>query len=439
MSGHSTYEPKTGIERWLDVRLPILRFANDTVVTFPTPKNLNYWYTFGGILALMLGIQIVTGIVLAMHYVPHVDMAFNSVQRIKRDVNYGWLIQGMHANGASMFFLAVYVHMFRGLYYGSYKAPREVLWILGCVIYLVMIITAFMGYVLPWGQMSFHGAVVITNLIGALPVVGPAITTWLWGGFAVDDATLNRFFSLHYLLPFVIAGVVALHIWALHVPGNSNPKGVEVKSEADTVPFHPYYTVKDGFAISVFLLLYAAFVFFAPDALGDAVNYVKANPLVTPAHIVPEWYLLPFYAILRALPNKLLGVIAMFGAIATLFVLPWLDTSKVRSMRYRPAIRLWYFIFFIDCIVLGFCGAHAPDDLVIPGVSGLQLGDANLNSFVWLSRFAATFYFAYFWVITPLMGLTETPLKVPESISEPVLSHPASAPMGAMASPEKRG
>ena len=439
MSGHSTYEPKSGFERWLDVRLPILRFANDTVVTFPTPKNLNYWYTFGGILALMLGIQIVTGIVLAMHYVPHIDMAFNSVQRIKRDVNYGWLIQGMHANGASMFFLAVYVHMFRGLYYGSYKAPREVLWLLGCVIYLLMIITGFFGYVLPWGQMSFHGAVVITNLNGALPIVGPAITTWLWGGFAVDDATLNRFFSLHYLLPFVIAGVVALHIWALHVPGNSNPKGVEVKSDADTVPFHPYYTVKDGFAISVFLLLYASFVFFAPDILGDAVNYVKANPLVTPAHIVPEWYLLPFYAILRAVPDKLLGVLTMGGAIACLFVLPWLDTSKVRSMRYRPAIRLWYFIFFVVCIILGFCGAHAPDDQLIRGVAGMQIGDANINSFVWLSRFATLYYFAYFLVITPLIGLTETPLPVPESISEPILSHPAAMPAGAAASPEMRG
>ena len=439
MSGHSTYEPKSGFERWLDVRLPILRFASDTIVSFPTPKNLNYWYTFGGILALMLGIQIVTGIVLAMHYVPHIDMAFNSVQRIKRDVNYGWLIQGMHANGASMFFLAVYVHMFRGLYYGSYKAPREVLWILGCVIYFLMIMTGFFGYVLPWGQMSFHGAVVITNLIGAVPIVGPAITTWLWGGFAVDDATLNRFFSLHYLLPFVIAGVVALHIWALHVPGNSNPKGVEVKSDADTVPFHPYYTVKDGFAISVFLLLYASFVFFAPDILGDAVNYVKANPLVTPAHIVPEWYLLPFYAILRAVPDKLLGVLTMGGAIACLFVLPWLDTSKVRSMRYRPAMRLWYFIFVVVCVILGFCGAHAPDDEVIRGLGGLQLGDASINSFVWLSRIATLYYFAYFLLITPLMGLTETPLPVPESISEPVLSHPAAMPAGAAASPEKRG
>ena len=340
MSGPSTYEPKTGFERWLDSRLPIVRFANDTIVSFPTPKNLNYWYTFGGILAMMLGIQIVTGIILAMHYVPHVDFAFNSVEHIMRDVNYGWLIRYTHANGASMFFLAVYIHMFRGLYYGSYKAPREVLWILGCVIYLLMMGTAFFGYVLPWGQMSFHGAVVITNLIGAIPIVGNAITTWLWGGFAVDDPTLNRFFSLHYLLPFVIAGVVGLHIWALHVPGNNNPTGVEVKSKEDTVPFHPYYTVKDGFAISVFLIMYAAFVFYMPNVLGDAINYVKANPLQTPLHIVPEWYLLPFYAILRAVPNKLMGVIAMGGAIATLFVLPWLDRSHVRSMRYRPASRI---------------------------------------------------------------------------------------------------
>jgi quinol-cytochrome oxidoreductase complex cytochrome b subunit len=439
MSGHSTYEPKTGFERWLDTRLPIVRFANDTILTFPTPKNLNYWWTFGGILSLMLGVQIVTGVILAMHYVPHVDYAFNSIQRIMRDVNYGWLIRNIHANGASMFFLAVYIHIFRNLYYGSYKAPREVLWILGCVIYLLMIGTAFFGYVLPWGQMSFHGAVVITNLIGAVPVVGPSITTWLWGGFAVDDPTLNRFFSLHYLLPFVIAGVVGLHIWALHVPGNNNPTGVNVKSTEDTVAFHPYYTVKDGFAISVFLILYAVFVFYMPDALGDVVNNVQANPLQTPQHIVPEWYLLPFYAILRAVPNKLMGVLLMFGAIATLFVVPWLDTSKVRSMRYRPTARIYYFIFILACMVLGFCGAHAPDDLVLPGVSGLQFLDADLNSYVWLSRIGGLYYFAYFWVIMPLLGLTETPLPVPESISSPVLSHPASAPVGAVASPEMRG
>jgi len=439
MSGNSTYEPKSGIERWLDSRLPIVRFMNDTLVTFPTPKNLNYWFTFGGILALMLGIQLITGIVLAMHYVPHVDYAFASVERIMRDVNYGWLIRYMHANGASMFFLAVYLHMFRGLYYGSYKAPREVLWIIGCAIYLVMIITAFMGYVLPWGQMSFHGAVVITNLIGAIPVIGSAITTWLWGGFAVDNATLNRFFSLHYLLPFVIAGLVVLHIWALHVTGNNNPKGVDVKSKEDTVPFHPYYTVKDGFAIGVFLLLYMSFVFFNPNALGDPVNYVPANPLVTPAHIVPEWYLLPFYAILRAVPDKLMGVILMFGAIAVIFLLPWLDTSKVRSMRYRPTARLYFFIFVFVALVLGYCGGQLPDDQVIPGVSGLMLIDADINSFVWLSRIATLYYFAYFMVILPVLGLTETPIPVPESITDPVLSHPAMTPAGAVASPEKRG
>ncbi len=439
MSGHSTYEPKTGIERWLDTRLPIVRFAYDTAISFPTPKNLNYWWTFGGILALMLGIQLVTGIVLAMHYVPHVDYAFASVERIMRDVNYGWLIRYMHANGASMFFLAVYIHMIRNLYYGSYKAPREVLWILGCLIYLAMMATAFIGYVLPWGQMSFHGAVVITNLFGALPIIGTPITTWLWGGFAVDNPTLNRFFSLHYLLPFVIAGLVVLHIWALHVPGNNNPTGVNVKSESDTVPFHPYYTVKDGFAIAVFLLLYASFVFYNPNVLGHADNYIPANPLVTPAHIVPEWYFLPFYAILRAVPDKLGGVLLMFGAIATLFVLPWLDTSKVRSMRYRPQAKLYFWIFILAALVLGYCGGQLPDDPVIAQPSGLILLDADINSFVWLSRVATLYFFAYFWIILPVLGLTEKPLPVPESISEPVLSHPATTPAGATASPEKRG
>ena len=437
MSGHSNYEPKTGFERWLDTRLPIVRLAYDSVIDFPTPKNLNYWYTFGGILAVCLGIQIVTGIVLAMHYVPHVDYAFNSVERIMRDVNYGWLVRYMHSNGASMFFIAVYIHMFRGLYYGSYKAPREVLWILGCVIYLLMMATAFMGYVLPWGQMSFHGAVVITNLFGALPIIGESITTWLWGGFAVDNATLNRFFSLHFLLPFMIAGVVILHIWALHVPGNNNPTGVNVKSKEDTVPFHPYYTVKDGFAIVVFLLMFAVFVFFQPNALGDAVNYVPANPLVTPAHIVPEWYFLPFYAILRAVPDKLAGVLMMFGAIAVLFVLPWLDTSKVRSMRYRPTAKLYFGLFVLACLILGYCGGRLPDDPVIPGISTFQLVDADLNSMVWLSRVATAYYFGYFLVVLPILGLTETPLPQPESISAPVL--PANAPAGAAASPEKRG
>jgi ubiquinol-cytochrome c reductase cytochrome b subunit len=439
MSGPSTYNPNSGIERWLDARLPLPRLLHDTIHTFPTPKNLNIWYTFGGILAFCLGIQIVTGIVLAMHYVANAGLAFDSVESIMRDVNYGWLIRYMHANGASMFFLAVYIHMFRGVYYGSYKAPRELIWIIGVLIYLLMMATAFFGYVLPWGQMSFWGATVITNLFSAIPVVGQHIATWLWGDFAVGDATLNRFFSLLYLLPFIIAGVVGLHIWALHVPGNNNPTGVNVKSKEDTVPFHPYYTVKDGFAIGVFLLLFGSFVFWNPNILGHADNYIPANPLVTPAHIVPEWYFLPFYAILRAVPNKLGGVLAMFGAIGVLFVLPWLDTSKVRSMRYRPTAKLYFFIFVAACLVLGYCGGKLPDDPVIPGVTSFSLLGSDLNSFVWLSRVAALYYFAYFLVITPLLGLTETPLPVPESISAPVLSHPATAPAGAVASPEKRG
>jgi ubiquinol-cytochrome c reductase cytochrome b subunit len=354
-------------------------------------------------------------------------------------VNYGWLIRYMHANGASMFFIAVYIHMLRGLYYGSYKAPREVLWLLGCVIYLLMMATAFMGYVLPWGQMSFHGAVVITNLFGALPLVGESITTWLWGGFAVDNPTLNRFFSLHYLLPFMIAGVVILHIWALHVVGQNNPTGVEPKSKADTLPFTPYATVKDGFAMSVFLILFAWFVFFMPNALGHADNYIPANPLVTPSHIVPEWYFLPFYAILRAVPDKLMGVLAMFGAIACLFALPWLDTSKVRSMRYRPTAKIHFFIFVVACCILGVCGAKLPDDQVIPHLTTFKVADSDLNSFVWLSRVAALYYFAFFLVILPLLGLTEKTLPVPESIASPALSHPATVPAEATAAPEMKG
>ena len=432
MSGHSTYEPNSAIERWLDTRLPLIRFSAD-LLDFPTPKNLNYWWTFGGILAFCLVTQIVTGVVLAMHYDPSAANAFDSVEHIMRDVNHGWLIRYIHANGASMFFLAVYVHMLRGVYYGSFKAPREVLWILGMIIYLLMMATAFMGYVLPWGQMSFWGATVITNIIGALPVIGGAITTWLWGGFAVDNPTLNRFFSLHYLLPFMIAGVVGLHIWALHVPGNNNPTGVNVKSKADTVPFHPYYTVKDGFAIGVFVILFASFVFFNPDGLGHPANYTPANPLVTPNPIVPEWYFLPFYAILRAVPNKLAGVLMMFGSIGLMFVLPWLDFSKVRSMRYRPAARLFFFIFVFTCLVLGYCGAHEPDAHPFPGGAMGEFLDADLNSFVWLSRIFVAYYFLYFVVITPLLGLIETPLPTPESISSPVL------PQGAAASPEKKG
>ena len=438
MSGPSTYEPKTAIERWLDVRLPIIRFSAD-LMDFPTPKNLNYWWTFGGILAFCLITQIVTGIILAMHYIPSGDGAFNSVQHIMRDVNYGWMVRYIHANGAAMFFFAVYVHMFRGIYYGSYKAPREVLWLIGATIYLVMMASAFFGYVLPWGQMSFWAAKVITNLFGAIPVVGPALATWLWGGFTVDAPTLNRFYSLHYLLPFVIAGLVGLHIWALHVPGNNNPTGVNVKTKSDTVPFHPYYTVKDSFAVSLFMILFAVFVFYMPEAMAHVDNNIPANPLATPAHIVPEWYFLPYYAILRAVPDKLMGVIAMATAIACIFALPWLDTSRVRSMRYRPQAKLYFFIFVVDCLLLGLCGAHEPDEPVIHGLTAFQLIDGDITSYLWVSRVAALYYFLYFLVITPLLGLRETPLPAPESISSPVLAHPAAAPARAAAAPEKKG
>jgi ubiquinol-cytochrome c reductase cytochrome b subunit len=429
MSDHpSTYTPATGIEKWLDSRLPIIRLAHDSFVDYPTPKNLNYWWTFGGILSLCLGVQILTGVILAMHYTANADLAFDSVERIMRDVNYGWLMRYVHANGASMFFFAVYIHMFRGLYYGSYKAPREVLWLLGCIIYFLMIATAFMGYVLPWGQMSYYGAVVITNLIGAIPVVGPSILTWLQGGFAVDNPTLNRFFSLHYLLPFVIAGVVVLHIWALHVVGQNNPTGVEIKSKEDTLPFTPYATVKDGLAMIFFLIVFATFVFFAPDAMGHADNYIKANPLQTPAHIVPEWYMLPFYAILRAwtfdlgpIPAKLIGVILMFGAIALIFALPWLDTSKVKSMRYRPVMRWFFVLFVITCLGLGWCGGQLPTQMVF-SIGEDSHGNPIGLSVAILSLMMTAYYFAFFLIIMPWVGLKEDPLPVPASISEAVLA-----------------
>ena len=320
---HDHYEPKTGAEKWLHKRLPIVGLLYDTLM-IPTPKNLNWWWIWGIVLAFCLALQIVTGIVLVMHYTPHVDLAFASVEHIMRDVNGGYFLRYLHANGASMFFFAVYIHIFRGLYYGSYKAPREVTWIVGMIIYLMMMGTAFMGYVLPWGQMSFWGATVITGLFGAIPGIGPDIQAWLLGGPAVDNATLNRFFSLHYLLPFVIAGCVVLHLWALHTAGQNNPVGILIpkdREKKDTLPFHPYFTVKDGFAIILFLMLFALFVFFMPNALGHADNYIPANPLQTPAHIVPEWYMLPFYAILRAIPDKFGGVVAMFA-----FLNRWNDT-----------------------------------------------------------------------------------------------------------------
>ena len=413
MSGSSTYVPQSRFTNWLDTRLPILRFVDDTLTNFPTPRNLNIWYTFGGILTFFLGLQILTGVVLAMHYTPHADLAFDSIESIMRDVNYGWLLRYLHANGGSMFFLAVYIHMFRGLYYGSYKEPREIIWILGVVLYVLMMATAFLGYTLPWGQMSFWAATVITSLFGAIPLVGEGIISWLWGGFAVGNETLQRFFSLHYLLPFVISAVVGLHIWALHVPGNNNPLGIDVKSPQDTLPFHPYYTVKDLFYLTCYVTFFAFFVFYAPNALGHPDNYIPANPLVTPAHIVPEWYFLPFYAVLRSVPDKLMGVIALFAAVGTLFLVPWLDTSKVRSARFRPIYRQFFWIFVADCMLLGYVGAKPSDATLFD--TGIPL--------LWLGRLGTLYYFVHFWIVMPLVARLETPKPVPDSIAKSVLSH----------------
>jgi len=418
MTEHSgSYTPANGLEKWLDDRLPIIRFSKEHLMDFPTPKNLNYWWTFGGILAVMLVIQIITGIVLAMHFTPQAGMAFDSVELIKRDVSGGRIIQAVHSTGASMFFLAVYIHIFRGLYFGSYKAPREILWMLGVLILLLMMATAFFGYVLPWGQMSYWAATVITNIFAAIPVIGDPLLQLLRGGFAVDNPTLNRFFSLHYLLPFIIAAVVILHIWALHVPDNNNPVGVDVKSSRDTVPFHPYYTMKDLFGIIVFLIPYAWIVFFAPDILGHTDNYIMANPLVTPPEIVPEWYFLPFYAILRAIDfnllfinSKLLGVIFFGASILILFFVPWLDRSKVRSGTFRPTFKWFYWLFVINFLLLMWFGAQAPAMKV--------LGPFTVAD---VSKLSVAYYFAYFIIILPLLSLFETPRPLPASISESVL------------------
>jgi ubiquinol-cytochrome c reductase cytochrome b subunit len=416
---HGTYQPTTGIGRWIDARLPLPRLMYDSFVAYPVPRNLNYAYTFGGILSIMLVLQIVTGVVLAMHYAANTEVAFNSVEKIMRDVNSGWLIRYMHSNGASFFFIAVYIHIFRGLYYGSYKAPREMLWILGVIIYALMMATGFFGYVLPWGQMSFWGATVITGFFSAVPLVGDFIQQLLLGGFAVDNPTLNRMFSLHYLLPFMIAGVVVLHVWALHVTGQTNPTGIEVKAKGDTVPFTPHATTKDAFAMIVFLAVFAYFVFYLPNYLGHPDNYIPADPLKTPAHIVPEWYYLPFYAILRAvtfnigpIDSKLGGVLAMGAAIVILFFVPWLDTSKVRSAVYRPWYKLFFWIFAADCLFLGWLGSKPAE-----------------GAYVVMSQIGTLYYFGFFLVIMPLLGLIETPRRLPNSITEAVLAKqkPASA------------
>jgi quinol-cytochrome oxidoreductase complex cytochrome b subunit len=402
---------------WIDDRLPVFSMMQAELVDYPTPKNLNYWWNFGSLAGIVLVIMIATGIFLAMHYTPHVDYAFESVERIVRDVNYGWLMRYLHMNGGSIFFLVVYIHFFRGLYYGSYKAPRELLWIIGVFILIAMMATAFMGYVLPWGQMSFWAATVITNLFSAIPLVGEAIVTWLWGGFSVDNPTLNRFYSFHYLLPFILFALVFVHLWALHVKKSNNPLGIDVQGPQDTIPFTPYYTIKDTFGLGVLMLFYLAFVFFAPDFFGESINYVKANPLQTPPHIVPEWYFLPYYAILRAItfdvwfiPAKLIGVILMFGSLLILLIVPWLDRSPVRSARFRPYTKMFFWIFLADCLLLGYIGGQPPEGIFVP-----------------LSQAATAYYFAHFLIVIPVVSIFERPKPLPASISAAVLKEAAPA------------
>ncbi|WP_458792171.1 cytochrome b [Yoonia sp. MH D7] len=431
MSGipHDHYEPKSNFTKGVESRLPIISLLYSTL-TAPTPKNLNWMWIWGIVLAFTLVLQIATGIVLVMHYTPHVDMAFTSVEHIMRDVNGGHMLRYFHMNGASLFFFAVYVHMFRGLYYGSYKAPREITWIIGMLIYVLMMAAGFLGYVLPWGQMSFHGTAVITGLFGAIPFIGESLQTWLLGAGAVGQPALNRFFSLHYLLPFVIAGLVIVHIWAFHHTGNNNPTGVEVRrgsvdeAKKDTLPFWPYFVIKDLFALAVILAIFMAVVGFMPNYLGHPDNYTPANALVTPSHIVPEWYFLPFYAILRAftadvwvvqivnflsfgiIDAKFFGVLAMFGAIFVMALAPWLDTSSVRSGRFRPMFKWWFALLSVDFVVLMWVGAM-PTDGIYP----------------YISLLGATYWFAYFLVILPLLGVIEKPLTPPATIEDDFNAH----------------
>jgi len=392
---------KNKVVGWINDRLPIITTIENTLKRHPYPKNLSYWWNFGSIAGICLVIQILTGLFLAMHYVPNTKHAFDSVEHIMRDVNYGWLIRYIHAVGASMFFVALYAHMVRSLYYGSYKAPREVLWWVGIIIFLLTMATAFMGYVLPWGQMSFWGATVITNLFSAIPVVGESIVQWLWGGYSVDNPTLNRFFVLHFLMPFLIVGIVLVHLMALHTTGSNNPAGVPMKSKKDSIPFHPYFTIKDMVGFAVFFIIFGYFLFFYPNALGHPDNYIPANPLVTPAHIVPEWYFLPFYAILRAVPDKLGGVLMMFGAIILLFFLPYLDKSKVRSGAYRPLFKKFFYVFVINFVFLGWLGKSPAE-----------------GWYIWASRISTMYYYAYFLLILPILPRFEKTLHVPESIDE---------------------
>lgn len=387
---------------WIEYRLPIFSFFRKELVDYQTPRNLNFMWNFGFLAGIILLVMILTGMVLAMHYTPHVDHAFESVERLMRDVNYGWLLRYIHMNGASMLFIVVYLHIFRGLYYGSYKNPRELLWITGVLIFLIMMAIAFTGYVLPWSQMGYWGAVVITDLFSAIPFVGDGIVEWIRGGFSVANPTLNRFFSLHYFLPFLLIGIIVLHLAALHQHGSNNPYGIDASTKEDTISFHPYYTVKDFFSLGVLLLFWAGFVFFAPHFFGEPDHYTPADPLVTPPHIVPEWYFLPFYAILKSVPSKLGGVTLMFSAVLILFAVPWLDRSPVRSGRFRPFYRLFFAGFAFSCLLLGWVGTQSPE--------GVPL---------FCGRLATAYYFFFFFVVMPFLPRVEKTKELPQSIAHP--------------------
>ena len=361
---------------------------NNHLIDYPTPVNLNYFYGFGSLAGIMLVIQILTGIFLAMHYTPHIDLAFNSVEHIMRDVNNGWLIRYIHANGASFFFIVVYTHIFRGLYYGSYITPREALWCSGVIIFILMMATAFMGYVLPWGQMSFWGATVITNLFSAIPLIGKDIVDWLWGGFAVDNPTLNRFFSLHFTFPFLIVGMVLIHLILLHEVGSNNPLGITLKTE--NIPFYPYFYTKDLFGLMVLFFVFFIFIFFVPNTLGHPDNYIEANPMKTPLHIVPEWYFLPFYAILRSIPNKIGGVLAMFGSLIILLTIPFTNSSEIRSTTFRPLFKICYWMLVITFLLLGWIG-QCPVEYPYTEIGIISM----------------IYYFAFFLLIIPFLGKFE--------------------------------
>ena len=370
----------------------LLKLVNDHAIDYPTPSNLSLLWNYGFLSLICLIIQVITGIALAMHYTPHVDLGFLSVEHIMRDVNNGWLLRYIHANGASMFFICVYIHIGRGLYYGSYAEPRQLLWLIGIIIFILMMGTAFLGYVLVWGQMSFWAATVITNFFTAFPIVGDKIVTLLWGGFAVDNATLNRFFSLHYLLPFVLIGLSVLHIGILHQDGSNNPLGIS--SLTDKISFFPYFIIKDTMSLVVFLIFFSYFVYYSPNTLGHPDNYIPGNPMQTPPHIVPEWYFLPSYAILRAIPNKLLGVIALFAAVLIPAILPFVSTSEIRSSLYRPIHQFFFWLLLADFLLLGYLGQQIPE-----------------SPFIEIGQIAAVYYFAYFLVIIPSLGRLEKNLR----------------------------